>query len=77
MLGKIQNVTLAAAFSVMMYTSLARATFTLDNWNTSELEPSLDTVTVIAGGGSLNGFTCQNDQLCFIGTTAREPPRRP
>ena len=66
MRGKIRNVILAAVFSVIMYTGLAGATvFTLDNWNTTELQTSLDTVTVIAGGGSLNGFTCQNDQLCL------------
>src|SRR6266850_8169027 len=65
MLGKIRNVTLAAVFSVMMYTGLARATiFTLDNWNTSELQPSLDTVTVVAGGGTSDGFTCQTNQIC-------------
>ena len=65
-LGKTRNVLLAAALSVMTYTGLARATvFTLDNWNTAELQTSLDTVTVIAGGSSLNGFTCQNNQLCI------------
>src|SRR5258705_5890339 len=65
MLGKIRNVTLAAALSVMMYTGLARATvFTLDNWNTTELQTSLDTVTVIVGGGTLGGFTCQTNEIC-------------
>jgi len=66
MIGQIRNITLTAALSVMMYTGSARATvFTLGNWNTTELQTSLDTVTVIAGGDSLNGFTCQNDQLCL------------
>ena len=66
MIGKTRNVLLAAALSVITYTGLARATvYTLDTWNTTELQTSLDTVTVIAGGGSLNGFTCQNDQLCI------------
>ena len=66
MIGKTRNVLLAAALSVITYTGLARATvYTLDTWNTTELQTSLDTVTVIAGGGSLNGFTCQNYQLCI------------
>jgi len=66
MIGKTRNVLLAAALSVITYTGLARATvYTLDTWNTTELQTSLDTVTVIAGGGSLNGFTCQNTQLCI------------
>ena len=39
--------------------------YTLDTWNTTELQTSLDTVTVIAGGGSSNGFTCQDYQLCI------------
>ena len=66
MIGKTRNVLLAAALSVIVYTGLARATvYTLDTWNTTELQTSLDTVTVIAGGGSLNGFTCQDDQLCL------------
>lgn len=64
MLGKIRNVTLGAALSVMMYTGLARATvFTLDNWNTTELQTASRHSDVIAGGGSLKGFTCRNDQL--------------
>ena len=65
MLGKIRIFTLAAALSVVMYTGSARATvFTLANWNTTELQTSLDTVTVIAGGGSSDGFTCQTNQIC-------------
>ena len=65
MLGKIRIFTLAAALSVAMYTGLARATvLTLDNWNTTELQSSLDSITVIAGGGILDSFTCQTNQIC-------------
>jgi PEP-CTERM motif-containing protein len=52
--------------SLLIHAETATATvFTLDNWNTTELQTSLDTVTVIAGGDTLNGFTCDSNQLCI------------
>lgn len=54
-----------ALFSWVVFASPARAAiFTLDHWNTIELQTSLDTVTVVVGGDTSNGFTCQSNQIC-------------
>ena len=61
------NFRLALGFlvSVVICVSSANATvFTLDNWNTTELQTSLDTATVIVGGGTSDGFTCQTNEIC-------------
>jgi PEP-CTERM motif len=51
--------------AVPMSAASAGATiFTLGNWNTTELQTSLDTVTVIAGSGISDGFACQTNQIC-------------
>ncbi len=51
-------------FAIINAETASATVFTLDNWNTIELQTSLDTVTVIAGGGTSDSFTCATNQIC-------------
>jgi len=66
MIHKPKLLTLAAALFALVLAGPAQATvYTLSTWNTNELQTSLDTVTVIAGGGTSGAFSCQSNQICL------------
>jgi hypothetical protein len=63
-LDKLPSFALGVGVSAWLILAGSAEATVFTHWNTTELQTSLDTVTVIAGGGNFDGFTCQTNEIC-------------